>query len=367
MLKRCTVSNKIKLIASGTMFLLAVLIYMVAKYNEWVAEFIFARGIYRAVSTIFNRVTGIVPFSVIEVIIVLLSIIIMVKFIRFIILLIRRKSVKKKVAGFLCNLSVVLGTVALLYVTMCGTNYFRYSFARINNIEITEHSDEELYEMCIDIARRMNVARAEIEENEEGVADYSLSYLEMAKAVRKEFEKTAKEYDCLNGCIAGAKPLSTSYIFSCFETTGIYSPFTVEANVNIDIMDHKIPVTMAHEMAHVSGFMREDEANYIAYLVCTGSEDPRIVYSGLSIAFSYSMNQLYGANEEYYYDVWNQVGEKVAADMSANSEYWSQFEDKTLAQVGNEVNNAYLKANDQSDGVKSYGRMVDLLLSTYFQ
>ena len=31
----------------------------------------------------------------------------------------------------------------------------------------------------------------------------------------------------------------------------------------------------------------------------------------------------------------------------------------------NKINDTYLKANAQSDGVKSYGRMVDLLLAKY--
>jgi hypothetical protein len=31
--------------------------------------------------------------------------------------------------------------------------------------------------------------------------------------------------------------------------------------------------------------------------------------------------------------------------------------------VSNQLNDAYLKLNSQSDGVKSYGRMVDLMLA----
>ena len=55
----------------------------------------------------------------------------------------------------------------------------------------------------------------------------------------------------------------------------------------------------------------------------------------------------------------------MVADMIANSEYWKQFEDTTAAQVGESMNNAYLKANKQTDGTKSYGRMVDLLLAEW--
>lgn len=366
MLKKCTISSKKKILVGLILLVVAVFIYLLAKCNQWIAEYIFARVIFKILSTIVNRIMGIVPFSVIEVLVVVLPLLTVVGVIKLFLIFYRKKDIKKKIFNILSNGVLLIGIVSLAYVVMCGTNYYRYTFAQINDITIEEHTDEQLYEMCIDIARRMNVARENIKEKD-GVADYGMSKLEMMVAVREEFTRTAEDYECLNGYLAQAKPLSTSYIFSCFETTGIYSPFTVEAQVNIDILDYKIPVTAAHEMAHVSGFMREDEANYIAYLVCTTSADSKMVYSGLSLAFAYSVNKLYEVNTEYYYKVWDEVGEKVAADMSANADYWRQFEDTTLAQVGNDVNNAYLKANSQNDGTKSYGRMVDLLLSTYFQ
>ena len=39
--------------------------------------------------------------------------------------------------------------------------------------------------------------------------------------------------------------------------------------------------------------------------------------------------------------------------------------DGKVAEVSNKVNDTYLKVNKQEDGVKSYGRMVDLLLAQY--
>ena len=44
--------------------------------------------------------------------------------------------------------------------------------------------------------------------------------------------------------------------------------------------------------------------------------------------------------------------------------YWSRF-DGIAAAASTQINDAYLKANRQDEGVKSYGRMVDLLLADY--
>lgn len=52
---------------------------------------------------------------------------------------------------------------------------------------------------------------------------------------------------------------------SYLDISGIYCPFTFEANVNVHMNDVLIPVTMCHELSHLSGYMREDEANFIAF------------------------------------------------------------------------------------------------------
>ena len=60
------------------------------------------------------------------------------------------------------------------------------------------------------------------------------------------------------------------------------------------------------------------------------------------------------------------MSDDVQRDLAADGAYWDQFEGP-VAQVSNQVNDSYLKANEQEDGVKSYGRMVDLLLADYRQ
>ena len=60
------------------------------------------------------------------------------------------------------------------------------------------------------------------------------------------------------------------------------------------------------------------------------------------------------------------LSDGVQRDLAANNAYWDQFEGP-IAQISSQVNDSYLKANQQEDGVKSYGKMVDLLLADYRQ
>ena len=66
-----------------------------------------------------------------------------------------------------------------------------------------------------------------------------------------------------------------------------------------------------------------------------------------------------------YNQLWQQYSEGLVRDLKQNSEYWKQFQQSTVREVSTSINDAYLKANHQTDGVRSYGRMVDLLLAYY--
>ena len=55
---------------------------------------------------------------------------------------------------------------------------------------------------------------------------------------------------------------------------------------------------------------------------------------------------------------------QAVEDLQANNRYWDRYDSK-VAEVANQINDTYLKLNDQEDGVKSYGRGVDLMLAYY--
>ena len=111
--------------------------------------------------------------------------------------------------------------------------------------------------------------------------------------------------------------------------------------------------------------MREDEANYLAYLACMVSEDPLVRYSGTMLALIYAGNALAGQDMELYGELWSMYHPGMVRDFADNSAYWDQYEDTVISETADKVNDVYLKANEQEDGVKSYGRVVDLLLAEY--
>ena len=50
------------------------------------------------------------------------------------------------------------------------------------------------------------------------------------------------------------------------------------------------PYTIAHEMAHQLGYASETEANFIAFVVATETDDPMLKYSMLLQMFTYAQD-----------------------------------------------------------------------------
>ena len=117
----------------------------------------------------------------------------------------------------------------------------------------------------------------------------------------------------------------------------------------------------------MAGFMREDEANYLGYLACIRYGDPVLEYSGTMLALVYCVNALKKSAPELYADVRAHYSDAVRRDLIADAAYWKQYDDQPASEFGEKMNDTYLKANAQSEGTKSYGAMVDLLLAEYRQ
>ena len=87
-------------------------------------------------------------------------------------------------------------------------------------------------------------------------------------------------------------------------------------------------------------------------------------YSGYLTGWVYAGNALAQVDREGYIELYGHLCGQAQKDLRENNAFWEQYEGK-VAEAANQINDVYLKANDQTDGVKSYGRMVDLMLEYY--
>ena len=271
------------------------------------------------------------------------------------------KYIKKYILGFLSLFSVMY----FLFVLFCGINYYRYEFTHYSGLEIKNSSKEELIDLCEILIDDANEYRSKLSNNDLGTAElFDNNYYGTAERSKNAMNKLSEEYQILKGNYSAPKAVRQSKVMSYLGITGMFFPFTFEANVNVHIPPYQIPSVMLHELVHLRGFMREDEANFISYLASIKSGYDDFYYSGTMSALVHSMNVLYTEDYDAFARLYNLYSEDVRRDMEFSKNYWKQFDTK-VADVANKVNDTYLKANNQHDGVRSYGRMVDLLLAYY--
>ena len=362
--KKTSKKNSIKYkFLSVILIPLAILTKQVmANYPEF-TEKVYSRGIYKFIMQPVSLLTGLLPFSVAELALILLVIYIPIRLI-YLIIKASRKGKGIILLRFLANIVLIGSLWFFIQVMVWNINYERLPYAELANINIQDSSVDDLEALCRWLVADTNKLREQVSENQDGIMLVEGGYKSVLKRAYKGYEVIEQEYPFLGGKYGPPKPVLLSRLMSHSNIIGIYSCLTGEANIDIDIPEMSLASTVMHEMAHQRGFAREDEANYIAYKTCMAHPDIDFKYSGSVMALQYSMNALYAESPDRYFDVASNYSPGYMRDLEAEMEYWKQFQGITK-EVANKMNDTYLKMNGQEDGVKSYGRMIDLLLAEY--
>ena len=254
------------------------------------------------------------------------------------------------------------GALYLAFVILWGLNYRRPSYASLAGLDARPATVAELTAVCEKLIRETNHARDGLPEDAAGVVRLAGGRPEALRRAPAGYGEAARIEPVLAGASAPAKPVIVSTVLSYLGISGIFSPFTGEANVNMTLPDPDVPFAACHELAHARGFAREDEANYVGYLACTRHPDSDFRYSGLLAASVYAMNELARVDREGHAGLDARRAPGVRRDLAALAA-WAERYRGPAERVSQAVNNAYLKSQGQKEGVRSYGRMVDLLIA----
>jgi len=220
-------------------------------------------------------------------------------------------------------------------------------------LTVQPESVSELVALAEDLIALANAERALLPEDEAGLA-----YVDRRAVLRSHWEE--------NGNITAirAKPIMLSRPMSYTMITGVFFPFTGEPNINMAAPAFEVPSTVAHELAHQKGIAREDEANFMAWRQSrkpNASQELR--YSGALMALMHTLNAAHRVMpREEYDELFKKISPGVTRDLEASREFWLRHSGP-VQEIARSVNDAYLRSNQQADGVLSYGQVVDLLLA----
>lgn len=353
----------------------------------------------------YGRFTGIFPFSVGEwlivvgVILVLAAIVLGVVTVVYVAIpVLQKKShfelwdmvgrdkllrYTKKFYAFFAWLVLIIAVVMTLNCSfLYHASTFSQKYFGDNNRQYTIKEVMTLYNF---VAQKCNELSGLVERNENGTIVYhglnqKGEAVDMEEKAIEAMQQLGKNYPQLDGYYPRPKPMMLSDFMCQQYMCGYYFPFSMEANYNDVMYIMNKPATMCHELAHLRGYIFEDEANFISYLACVSSDDITFQYAGYLSVINYLINDLYSAkqtNPESYKEAWEEIQpiailEIVQEDnVFVTEEEWDRINKKALVdtetvdEISDTFTDTALKVNGVSDGMLSYNRVVELLLQYY--
>ena len=314
------------------------------KNNRDIAEF-FTTNITSRFVGVMSNASRVIKFSFTEVLFLLIIIFTIIKLIMFIVALCKIKIIKALCR--LCGIATSILSIMVIYSFSCEMAYARKDMPLPYYTSTVDRSQfADIYNYFADDINYC-VDSLSFDDSGEINNGFGLDYL--SDAVTKSYQIVVDPYFYpTNGSI---KPMISSFIYRELQITGVtFSPLG-EANINIYTPMTQLPITVAHELAHTKGVMREDDANKLAFYVCLNSYDTLLRYSSYVFHFDQieAMASKLDESERASLHTINPIFYK---SRNYQKEYWQKHD--ALGQIGDFFNNMYIKSSGVEEGVESY-------------
>ncbi len=341
-----------RVIELGVLVVLFVVLYLLS-LNQKVCEF-FATTISRLWITVFGNVFGWIPISFYELFLII-AILGAIAFLIIEIVLLAKKKWQKALTALLI---VAISVFSFLNVYTLSAS-FAYNRNPLPEYVYKEYSGndltlEEAAEIAKYVINETNSAYYATEHDAEGNIVYPYKLREMSNHIAEEYKRLDDGY--FSSYTPVGKRIINKTIMSELGISGVFfAPFG-EANINGIETGLFLPHTLAHEMAHGKGVMREYEADLVASYVLLTSNDPYLRYGALVQCMTTAINMvsLYPNSAEIVSQLNKMLDPNVISEWSRDSRKWSEYD--TLDRIGEFLNDLYLKLQKQENGTDSYSK-----------
>jgi len=326
--------------------------------NPSFVETYYSRGIYPYISSILRICFGWLPFSFGDLIIIFFS---------FYLIYLIYKLISTRFSDIVSKVLKVTSFISIIYFlfhTLWGLNYYREPLYKNLKFETTSYSNEELVNLTKFFINKLNQSHLAITKSDSTRVIVPYSNKDIYFLAKKGYKKLANTNSLFTYKYGRAKNSLISIFQSYNGTSGYLNPFTGEAHVNSMIPKTILPTTTTHEMAHQIGFAAENEANFIGFLAALHTEDLYFKYSAYRMATRYVIFELYKRDNEIFDTLYKTLNKGILIDFKSSSDFWNSYKNP-FEPIVKKGYNAYLKSNNQVEGIKSYNYVVDLLISHY--
>ena len=307
------------------------------------------------------HLTSWIPFSLAEYIFLLLPVITVV----LISIGIKHYASSWRNVGVFCL--IILSVGAYIFSTFTIGFVPAYRGSRLDakmGLDKQKVSADDLYLTATILAEKIDAEIDEIKFSSDGSSVMPYGYDEMGDKLMAAYDKACDKYGFIQPLDSKVKRVMLSEPMTYTHISGVYTFFTGEANINVNFPDYTLPNTAAHELAHQRGIAREDEANFVAFLVCSESDDAYLRYSAYLSLYEHVISALYSADRDYYVSAYLELPKEARGELAAFSKFFSKYKNSVASDVSGTVNDTFLTVNG-TEGSKSYGMVVDLAVAYY--
>lgn len=340
----------------------AILLLLQIIFLKWISnqielvEIHYATVFYPFISNIFRFIFNLFKFSLGDVLYTLLALYILYNLYK----VIKNKRLFKfetfiKIAAFL---SITL----LIFNFLWGFNYYRKPLAQQLNIEKTTFTTNELEVFAKKLIADINKTHFKITKNDTLKVEVPFKNDSIYMLSVDGYLKLNAKYPFLSTPNLKVKNSMYSTALSYMGFAGYLNPFTNESQVNNHIPSVSLITTSSHELAHQIGFAAEYEANMLAYLATTNHNNLYFRYAGKFMALRYILNELYIADENLYNQYLNEINKGILKNMEESNAFWEQYKNP-FESFFKLFYDLFLKSNAQKDGIKSYKKVVGLMIN----
>lgn len=250
------------LLGSAMLFLCVLQFFLrrYAAFAEWVD-----RTVGAPLRGWLSRLSSGVPFSLTGLLLVSVPLL----FILLLILGYRALDKKGGFSRFLLSLLSLLCMFSLLFTLTLSPGYHKTPLSEKLSLYVSEPNGEELARVTAWLSGLLSETVPPAPSPEELAARLDASY----RALSEKYDFPVNQKFSIKEERGGA--------LSALGIIGLYSfPFG-EITLNSEYPKTALAFTLAHEMAHASGYSREEEADLMAFLACLESGDAYLCYAGV--------------------------------------------------------------------------------------
>lgn len=332
-------------------------VQIISKYPNFI-EINYSNGIYKYVSKFSRILLGWIPFSIGDILYVVIVLFILTGIF---------KSINAKKLNFkktIFKIGAFSSIIFFFFHFNWGFNYFRQPITKILNFEKNVYTSNELVTFTKQLILKTNEAHFLLTKNDSLVVNTSSS----KKQIREESINAYKQLNLKHPQFNFKSPSIKNSIFSVPLTymgfAGYLNPITNEAQVNSLIPKNNYAATVCHEIAHQVGFASESEANFVGYLAAINSSDTHFNYAGYLMALRYCLFEIYRIQPDQFEILKKSINKGIIKDIQNNRAFWKSYQNWS-EQYFKLFYDSFLKANKQKDGIKGYNKMVSLLINYY--